>query len=59
MFELYAKKNQLESLRLEPVTSGSLNVCRVKFEFSDDWKGLTKTALRYKFDGYFKIQVME
>lgn len=45
MFELYAAKNQLCVRRREPVTSGSVNVYRVVFEFSDDWEGLVKTAV--------------
>ncbi|MDE7009897.1 MAG: hypothetical protein K2O93_01680 [Oscillospiraceae bacterium] len=27
------------------MTSGSVNVCQVQFEFSEDWEGLTKTAV--------------
>lgn len=45
MFELYAKKNVLTVRQREPVTSGSVNVCQVQFEFSEDWEGLTKTAV--------------
>lgn len=45
MFELYASKNQLCVRRIEPVTSGSVNVYGVLFAFSADWKGLTKTAV--------------
>lgn len=45
MFELYAAKNQLCVRRREPVTSGSVNVYRVVFGFSEDWEGLVKTAV--------------
>nr|WP_325212332.1 hypothetical protein [uncultured Oscillibacter sp.] len=45
MFELYAKKNQLKAQRGEPVTSGSVNVYRVRFRFSEDWVGLRKIAV--------------
>lgn len=45
MFELYARKNQLKARRLEPVTSGSVNVYEARFEFSEDWTGLTKAAV--------------
>lgn len=44
MFILYAEKNKLIVRKKEPVTSGSVNVYPVKFEFSDDWNGLTKAA---------------
>lgn len=45
MFVLYADKTQLTVRRREPVTSGSVNVYRARFEFSDDWDGLTRTAV--------------
>lgn len=45
MFVLYANKTQLTLRQREPVTSGSVNVYRVKFEFSDDWNGLDRTAI--------------
>lgn len=44
MFILKASKTQLTMDQREPVTSGSVNVYDVKFEFSTDWDGLTKTA---------------
>lgn len=46
-FILYAKKNQLMLLpgQREPVTSGSVNVYPVRFEFSEDWDGLARTAV--------------
>lgn len=45
MFNLYANKNQLTIRRREPVTSGSVNAYWVRFEFSADWTGLTRTAI--------------
>ena len=45
MFVLCADKNNLTVRQREPVTSGSVNVYDVRFEFSEDWDGLTKTAV--------------
>ncbi len=45
MFVLYAEKNQLTVREKEPVTSGSVNVYPVRFEFSSDWDGLTKAVM--------------
>lgn len=45
MFRLYADKNKLTLLEREAVTSGSVNVCEVRFDFSADWDGLVKTAV--------------
>lgn len=45
MFVLYADKTQLAVREKEPVTSGSVNVYHAQFEFSDDWDGLTRTAV--------------
>lgn len=45
MFALYAEKNQLTVREKEPVTSGSVNVYPVRFEFSEDWDGMSKTAV--------------
>lgn len=45
MFLLKADKNKLILFRREPLTSGSVNVNTVKFEFSADWEGLTRTAV--------------
>lgn len=45
MFELYVEKNQMCIRRREPVTSGSVNVYDVRFEFSEDWEELEKTAV--------------
>lgn len=44
-FILYANKNQLAVRRREPVTSGSVNVCAARFEFSEDWDGLERVAV--------------
>lgn len=45
MFRLYADKNKLTLLEREPVTSGSVNVYAVQFEFSEDWTGLDRAAV--------------
>lgn len=45
MFELYADKVKLAVRRREPVTSGSAEVYHVRFQFSEDWDGLTRTAV--------------
>lgn len=45
MFQLYADKTQLTIQKREPVTSGSVNVYPVRFEFSADWSGLSRTAV--------------
>lgn len=45
MFVLYADKTKLSVRQREPLTSGSVNVYAVRFEFSEDWEGLTPTAV--------------
>ena len=45
MFELWADKNNLTLETREMLTSGSVNIYTVRFEFSDDWDGLTRTAV--------------
>lgn len=45
MFILQANKTQLTVRQREPVTSGSVNVYTVRFEFSPDWDGLSRTAV--------------
>lgn len=45
MFVLYANKTRLTLRKREPVTSGSVNVDPVRFEFSADWDGLSRTAI--------------
>lgn len=45
MFALYADKTQLALRQREQLTSGSVNVCPVRFEFSSDWDGLARTAV--------------
>lgn len=44
-FILYADKTQLTVRRREPITSGSVGVYLVQFQFSADWDGLAKTAV--------------
>ena len=45
MFILYANKTQLALRQNEPLTSGSVNIYQVRFEFSPDWDGLKRTAV--------------
>lgn len=45
MFILYANKNQLTVRKREIVTSGSVNAYAARFEFSTDWRGLTRKAV--------------
>lgn len=45
IFILRANKNKLEVLEREPTTSGSVNVYTARFEFGDDWRGLTRKAV--------------
>lgn len=45
MFALYADKNRLTVQQRETMTSGSVNVYCVRFEFSADWEGLTTKAV--------------
>lgn len=44
MFVLKAEKNRLTVLEREMVTSGSVNAYTVRFQFSRDWDGLSRTA---------------
>lgn len=44
MFKLQVSKTRIEVLEVETITSGAKNAIDVKFCFSEDWKGLTKTA---------------
>lgn len=44
-FILDANKNRLTVRKGKPVTSGSVNVYTVQFEFSDDWNGLERIAV--------------
>lgn len=45
MFILYANKNRLAVRKSEIITSGSVNVYDIRFGFSEDWDGLSKTAV--------------
>jgi len=49
-FILYADKNKLIVRKRGPVTSGSVSVYPVRFEFSGDWDGLSRTAV-FQADG--------
>lgn len=44
MFVLCAEKNKLTVRQREQVTSGSVNVYPVRFKFSPEWEGLSRTA---------------
>lgn len=45
MFVLYAENNQMYVRKVQPVTSGSVNIYHVRFQFSADWNGLSRTAI--------------
>lgn len=45
MFILTANKTQLTLRSREPLTSGSVNVYKARFEFSEEWDGLERTAV--------------
>ena len=49
-FILYADKNKLLVRKRGPLTSGSAGVYAVRFEFSPDWDGLSRTAV-FQADG--------
>lgn len=49
-FILYADKNKLLVRKRGPLTSGSAGVYLVRFEFSTDWEGLSRTAV-FQADG--------
>ena len=49
-FILYADKNKLIVRKRGPLTSGSAGVYSVRFEFSTDWDGLSRTAV-FQADG--------
>lgn len=49
-FILYADKNKLLVRKRGPLTSGSAGVYAVRFEFSPDWEGLSRTAV-FQADG--------
>lgn len=50
-FVLYADKNKLTVRKRGAVTSGSVNVYPVRFEFSEDWEGMTRVAVFQTADG--------
>lgn len=45
MFRLVAQKNQIQTIEKEPMTSGSVKVYEVEFEFSEYWDGFDKIAV--------------
>lgn len=56
MFKLFAKKNVLEILQKELVTSGSVNVYPVQFVFDSEWNGLQRTAVFWA--GNYRVSVL-
>lgn len=57
MFRLQIDKNRIEVLERERVTSGSVNVYDVLFDFSQEWNGLTRTAV-FKAAGSEQVSVL-
>lgn len=45
MFKLHAEKSTLELKEKELLVSGSVNIYKAKFTFSEEWDGLSKTAV--------------
>lgn len=43
-FHLIVNKNQIAVRKINTITSGSVNVYTVKFDFSDEWNDLEKVA---------------
>ena len=50
MFSLTANKVHLNVVERETITSGSINVYTVQFQFSPDWDGLARTAVFHAAD---------
>lgn len=55
MFRLVVSKNQIKVAQTEPMTSGSVDVYQIQFEFSDDWDGFLKFAVFD--DGDVRIEI--
>ena len=45
IFSLNADKSRLTVVQREQITSGSVNVYKVRFSFNSDWDGLDRTAV--------------
>lgn len=45
MFKLHAEKSTLELKEKELLVSGSVNIYKAQFTFSEEWDGLSKTAV--------------
>ena len=58
MFILYADKNRMAVRKREAVTSGSVNACSARFEFSPDWAGLTAKAV-FRGSGVTKTVILD
>lgn len=59
MFVLSASKVHLNVCQRETVTSGSVNVYLVQFEFNGDWDGLDKTAVFQSGDDKVSVVLCE
>lgn len=57
MFRLTASKNQIVVQETEPMTSGSVNVYQILFEFSSDWDGFDRFAVFDDGDARIEIQL--
>ena len=54
MIIINVDKNNMQVLSNETITSGSINAYTCKFTFSDDWEGLTKSAVFRVSDKYIE-----
>ena len=54
MIIINVDKNNMQVLNNETITSGSINAYTCKFTFSDDWEGLTKSAVFRAGDRYIE-----
>ena len=54
MIIINVDKNNMQVLSNETITSGSINAYTCKFTFSDDWEGLTKSAVFRAGDKYIE-----
>lgn len=57
MFELVVSKNQIRVSATEPITSGSVAVYEVHFQFSTDWDGFNRFAVFDDGDARIEIPI--
>ena len=50
MFELYAHKSLLALREREPLVSGAVDTVQVRFGFSEEWEGFSRTVV-YQEEG--------